>query len=313
MQVFYGGILNTANGTSVGLGNFDGLHAGHIRLVNAVVAESRRSGLVPTVYMFTGHPENIIHRQLLTPILTTTEKKVEILSGTGVEILYFDTFDENFCRQTAEEFVKNVLVDRLGIRLAVVGEDYRFGYGRGGDVPLLRELGAGYGFDVEVIPPVIIKDKVVSSTYVRRLLLAGHVEEAAVYLGRRFSISGKVIRGAGRGKALGYPTANMMPGNGLLVPAAGVYATVAKIDGRLYESISNIGVRPTFKGKSFGVETHILDYDEDIYGCDMEIFFLARFRDEKKFESEKTLTMQMERDIKQARDYFGMNIITNIM
>lgn len=313
MRVFYGGKLHTANGTGVGLGNFDGLHAGHMRLVRAVAEESRRRGITPTVYTFTAHPENIMRRELFMPILTTPEKKADILSKADIEVLYFDEFDENLCRQTAEEFVKNVLVGRLGIRLAIVGEDYRFGYGRSGDVQVLQELGGRYGFDVKVIPPVTIGDKVVSSTYIRQLLLEGHVEEAAVYLGRKFSITGKVVRGAGMGKTLGYPTANMIPEKGILVPASGVYATAVRINEELHESITNVGVRPTFTDNNFRIETHILDYNRDIYNCDMEVFFLARFRDEKKFESEEALMMQIKRDVEQVKEYFRINDISNIM
>lgn len=296
------------NSTAVGLGNFDGLHLGHRTLVDTLISEAETNELESILYTFTKHPENILRKKLFTPLLTTVGKKIQLLSGTALNYVIFDEFDEKFSRMKPESFVKDVLLDRLGAGLVVAGFDYRFGYMGQGDIELLKEYGKKFGFRVVVIPPVRIGDKKVSSTIIRSFVSEGDMENVRKFLGRYYSVTGEVLDGKHIGRKIGFPTANLIPEEYLVMPRDGVYATKTLYNGELYNSLTNIGRNPTFGGvPETTVETHMLDFDRDIYKSNIEVFFLKKLRNEKKFNNGAELAEQIRRDIQAAREYFELN------
>jgi riboflavin kinase/FMN adenylyltransferase len=308
-------VINSSTGsnifncsTGVGLGNFDGLHIGHMALINTLIREARLNGLKSIVYTFTKHPENILRKKLITPLLSTETKKTELLGETCLDFLYFDEFTEEFSRLTPEDFVKQVLLDRFNIKLAVVGFDYKFGYKGQGDVTLLKRLGQKYGFKVIVIPQIKCDNEPISSTRIRKFIINGDLEMVYKLLGRNYSITADVVSGRRVGNTIGFPTANIHPEMFLVLPQNGVYITKTLLDGKLYNSMTNVGFNPTFEvGNTKNVETHILDFNEDIYGKKIEVFFLKKVRDEKKFDSVDDLIQQIKSDMKQTRTFFGIN------
>lgn len=293
--------FTVTRGAGIGLGNFDGLHIGHAKLIDTLVKECADRGLTSIIYTFMKHPENILRKTLFTPQITTAKKKIELLNHFNIDYLYMAEFDEKFSRVMPEDFVKKVLVDSFGIKLAVVGYDYRFGFEGSGDVALLEHLGEKYGFSVIIVPPVHYGSEVVSSTLIRKLLARGDVEKAFLMLGRPYSMQGLVVRGRSMGAKLGFPTANLLPEKYLVVPRSGVYMTQTEVDGNVYKSLTNIGKNPTFKLKRVSVETHILDFENDIYDEAVEVFFIKRIRGEKKFDGVENLSRQIQEDISYVR------------
>ena len=294
--------------TGVGLGNFDGLHIGHMALINTLIKEAKLNGLESVVYTFTKHPENILRKKLFTPLITTEAKKMELLGETSLETLYFDEFDEDFSRMPPEDFVKKVLVDRLKMKLAVAGFDYKFGYKGQGDVELLQSLGKKYNFRVIVIPPIKINKEIVSSTKIRNYIAAGNMDQVFHLLGRHYSITAEVVSGRRVGNTIGFPTANIHPENYLILPQNGVYITKTLLRDQLYCSMTNIGFNPTFENLTrLTVETHLMDFQGDIYGQRIEVFFLQKIRDEKKFNGIDELVEQIKKDMKTTREYTDFN------
>jgi len=293
--------------TGVGLGNFDGLHIGHMALINTLIRESQLNGLASIVYTFTKHPENILRKKLITPLLLTEQKKIALLSEISLDYLYFDEFNEDFSRLSPEEFVREVLISKLHIKLAVVGYDYKFGYKGQGEIPLLKELGKKYGFKVIVISAIKCDNQIISSTKIRESIINGELDTSYTLLGRNYSITAEVVSGRRIGNTIGFPTANIHPERFLVLPANGVYITKTLLDGKLYNSMTNVGYNPTFEDvKQKTVETHIIDFNQDIYGKKIEVFFLKKIRDEKKFESVECLIVQIAKDMIETREYFDV-------
>ncbi len=291
--------------TGVGLGNFDGLHIGHMALINTLVSECRLNDLQSVVYTFTKHPDTMLRKTLISQIITTNEQKTKLLESTALDTLCYKDFDESFSRLSPAEFVKDILVDTLKIRIAVVGFNYRFGYMGKGDVEYLKKSGEKYGFRVIVVPPVKVKAEIVSSTLIREYIKKGKMERVFQLLGRHFSLYGTVIAGRRIGRTLGFPTANIMAHPNMAVPANGVYITKTKYDNRWVNSITNVGMAPTLReGSVFSIETHMLDYDEDIYGKDIEVCFIHKLRDEKKYVNIDALKKQVADDIKKTKKYW---------
>ncbi len=311
MQVIYSNNNNKffSCDTGVGLGNFDGLHIGHMALINTLIRETQLNGLASVVYNFTKHPENILRKKLITPLLLTEQKKIDLLSEISLDYLYFDVFNEEFSRLSPENFVKQVLIDKLHIKLAVVGYDYKFGYQGQGDITLLKELGKKYGFRVIVISPIKCENEIISSTRIRELIINGDLETAYKLLARNYSITAEVVSGRRIGNTIGYPTANIHPERFLVLPANGVYITKTLLDGKFYNSMTNVGFNPTFEDcKQKNVETHIIDFNKDIYGKKIEVFFLKKIRNERKFESVEHLIQQISKDMLEAKEYFSMGL-----
>ena len=289
----------------VGLGNFDGLHIGHIALINALINECKVNDLDSMVYTFAKHPENILKKKLATPLLITVEKKAELLNSLPLDYLFYEDFDESFSKMQPEDFVKDILVNNFNIKLAMAGFDYTFGYKGRGNADMLKKLGEKYNFRVIIIPPIKINDEIISSTLIRKYLAKGDMEKTFFLLGRHYSVTGVVKSGHRIGSRLGFPTANINPEDYLILPASGVYITKTSIDGKLYKSITNIGTAPTIKneGNKVNIETHILDFNENIYEENIEVFFIKKIRDEKKFNDKEELIQQIKSDILMAKNY----------
>ncbi len=286
----------------VGLGNFDGLHRGHMALINTLIHKCRLNDLYSVVYTFKKHPENILRKKLFTPLIMTREQKTSILDKNGINTLYFQEFDEKFSRMTADEFIKSILVEKLRSKLVVVGFNFHFGYMGRGDAEYLKKMGKKLGFAVIVIPPVKVRGEIVSSTLIRQYIMKGKMEKVFELLGRHFSISGKVVTGRREGRAMGFPTANMLPEEYLIMPASGVYVTRTLYQGQWYNSLTNVGICPTCKNDMAStVETHMIGFEQELYGQDIEVFFLKKLRSEKKFESHADLINQIKKDIEKAQ------------
>lgn len=287
------------------LGNFDGLHRGHMKIIDRVRQRAGERGGTPAAMTFDPHPPRVLRPDKAPPLLMTPEQKVEALRRSGMQGLAVVRFTLELSLWDPEMFVRTVLVDWLHVAEVWVGANFLFGHERAGTFSVLRSLGARYGFRAEKIDPVRYKDFVVSSTRVRRLVSEGRVDEAGALLGHHYFIDGTVVRGAGRGKSIGVPTANLATSNEL-VPPAGVYATFAVVDGIVRPSITNIGLRPTFGDVDRPViETHLLDFDRDLYDRTLRLSFVQRLRDERAFPDVDALRAQIDADARSARRLFG--------
>jgi riboflavin kinase/FMN adenylyltransferase len=288
----------------VALGNFDGLHRGHQKIVERVGRQAREHAATPVVMTFDPHPARIVRPDKAPPLLMTPAQRIEALAGEGIEGVAVVRFTHEMSRWEPEAFVRAVLVEWLHAAEVWVGGNFLFGRDRSGNFSLLRTLGARYGFRAEKIDPVRYRDFVVSSTRVRRLVAEGRVDEAGALLGHYHFVDGTVTRGQGRGRGLGFPTANLETPNELL-PPEGVYATTARIGGRVYRSITNLGVRPTFEASGPPViETHVFDLDRDLYGEAVRVAFVQRMRAERAFPDVEALVAQIRADCDQARALF---------
>lgn len=288
----------------VALGNFDGLHRGHLKILDRVHRQAREHGSTPLVMTFDPHPPRVVRPDKAPPLLMTKAQKIEAMAGEGIEGVAIVRFTPELSRWEPEQFVRTVLVEWLHVAEVWVGGNFLFGRERSGNFSLLRSLGARYGFRVEKIDPVRYKDFVVSSTRVRRLVSEGRVDEAGALMGHYHFIDGEVVHGYERGRTIGFPTANLATENELF-PPHGVYATTVTLDGIIRRSITNIGVRPTFDGPGdVSVETHIFDFDRDIYGARVRLAFVQRMRAERAFPDAAALVAQIQADCHQARVLF---------
>jgi riboflavin kinase / FMN adenylyltransferase len=282
----------------VAVGEFDGVHLGH----RAVIEGS------DTVLTFEPHPLAVIRPEAAPKLLTTLERKAQLVAALGVEELVVIPFDEDFAHVTATDFVDRVLVERLGATHVSVGENFRFGHGASGDTEMLR---ADDRFETRVVSLVEADGEVVSSSHVRGLVLAGEVDVAARFLGAPFAMQGEVVAGDRRGRELGFPTANLVPDQSLIQPGHGIYAARALFDDEVRCAAVNVGVRPTFKTDLVVlVEAYLLDWDGDLYGRQMTIEFLARLRGERRFASAEALIEQMHRDVADARAVYAARSAT---
>lgn len=286
------------------LGNFDGLHRGHRKILERMRRVANERGAVAIVMTFDPHPPRVVRPDKAPPLLMTKAQKLEALADTGVQGAAIVRFTPELSRWDPEAFVRIVLVDWLGVSEVWVGANFLFGHDRAGNFSMLRALGARYGFKAEKIDPVRYKDFVVSSTRVRRLVGEGRVDEAGALLGHQYFIDGLVVHGDHRGRAIGFPTANLCTENEL-VPPHGVYATTARIGAVVRPSVTNIGTRPTVDASGrTTIETHVFNMDRDLYGMPMRIGFVQRMRDERAFESIDALRAQIDADCRRARVLF---------
>jgi riboflavin kinase/FMN adenylyltransferase len=295
-------IPDRLKGAFVTIGNFDGVHLGHRFIFRMLVEEARREGRPAVVISFEPHPQRVLHPERRPfYLIASPEEKIRLLAGLGIDAFILIPFSLEYARTTAEEFVREVLRERLRIRRILIGHDYTFGRGKEGNEAFLTEAGRRLGFEVEGINAFCVGDIVISSTKIREALLAGEVRFAATLLGRPYNLSGRVIYGNQRGVRLGFPTANIAPDKEL-VPARGVYAVRVLREGKRHDGILNIGFNPTFADGKRSIEVHIFDFHEDIYGESIEILFSERIRDEVRFESPEKLIAQIDRDIARARE-----------
>jgi riboflavin kinase/FMN adenylyltransferase len=305
VQIYYSwqGIKEKYHNLVVGLGNFDGVHLGHQKLIEKLVKEAKRIKGTSAVFTFYPHPDVVLNPSDYHPLLLTQETKRNLIARLGVNLFIQIPFNTEFARITALDFVKKILYRELGVHTIFIGYNYTFGYKGEGTAELLKESGSMYGFTVQVISPVIVNRQVVSSTYIRNLLLQGKVTEARDFLGYYPFVEGMVVSGEQRGNLLGFPTANLEPETELLIPARGVYAVKIKVEEGTYWGVANIGVKPTFhpQKNKINLEAHILDYYGNLYHRWIKVIFLKRLREEKKFSSPEELITQIKHDIYQVR------------
>lgn len=295
------GLKGKHNKLVVGLGNFDGVHIGHQKLIFELVALAKEVEGTPAVFTFHPHPLAVLNPENGPPLLLSQESKQKFIARLGVDILLLVPFDVIFASLSPEDFIKTVLHEELGARGVVVGYNYTFGHRGLGTPALLEEMSSRYGYQVRVVPPVMVEGQAVSSTLIRGLLMKGEVAEAASFLGYYPFMEGQVVAGEKRGSTLGFPTANLDIDQTLLVPANGVYSAKVHIDGETYFGVANIGVKPTFQGKIRNIEVHLLDFYQDLYGKNIKVSFTRRLREEKRFKTSSDLVEQIERDILEAR------------
>lgn len=309
--------LDTCSGTSVTIGNFDGVHLGHQALLQLTRSRASAKGTTAIAVTFDPHPLEILTPHA-PPRLTTTRSRLALLEAAGMDLVLLITFTKELAAMSPEFFVRRILLDDLNMKELFLGYDFSLGKGRSGTPDVLRELGKTAGFIIEQLPAFSVHEEVVSSTRVRELLHQGLVWEASTLLGRLYSIKEEVIHGMKRGGALlGYPTANLAPVNTML-PKPGVYATLAavfesagnglpaisdpaKLPSNTYHAVTNIGYNPTFGPGVLSVETHLLDFNQDIYGKQLEIAFIERLRGEITFTGPDALITQIQQDAEQAR------------
>jgi len=286
------------------IGNYDGIHLGHRRIIERVRERAAQLSGVSMLMTFRPHPLHLLLPDRELAAITPFEEKKRLIRDAGIDVLLIAPFTAEFARIEPEEFIASILVEKLAIKGLVIGHDFRFGHLGRGDTPFLQEAGRRSGFFVEVVDAITLEGERVGSNRIRTLVSAGDAAKAGQLLGRPLAIEGVVIRAQGRGKTLGYPTINLETDYSLL-PKNGVYATEVEFDGRTYGGVTNIGRNPTFgQGGEQSIETFILDFEGDLYDKQVRLHFLERIRDEIKFGSAEELAAHIAKDVETARDYF---------
>ena len=287
------------------LGNFDGLHRGHLKIIERVRRGAAEHGGIPMAMTFDPHPPRVVRPDKAPPLLMTKEQRLEALDRAGIRAVAVVRFTHELSQWDPEMFVRVVLVDWLRVSEVWVGANFLFGHDRAGNFTSLRTLGQRYGFRAEKIDPVRYKEFVVSSTRIRRLVAEARMDEAAALLGHAYFLDGLVVEGQKRGRGIGFPTANLETTNEL-IPPHGVYATTLEVDGIVHAAMTNIGVRPTFAdGTAATIETHVLGFDGDLYGRRVRLAFVQRLRDERRFDDLDGLKTQIESDKRRAERLFA--------
>lgn len=293
-------------GTVATVGTFDGVHRGHWTVLREIRERADATGRRSVLVTFDPHPLRIVRPEHAPLLLTTPVEKKEILAESGLDYAVFLTFTEALSRYEPRRFVEEILVGRLGVEELVIGYDHGFGRDREGDPETLRAIGAELGFEVDVVPPVSVGEEAVSSSRIRRLIGEGRVADAVEPLGRPYSVRGIVVRGEGRGKGLGFPTANLRVTEGdKLVPPEGIYAVRGVLRDGMYTGALHLGPRPTFKGSPPSIELHLLDFDRDIYGEEVRVDFIERLRGIEPFAGVDALLEQIRMDVDRARAIVG--------
>jgi len=290
-------------GSVVTMGNFDGIHLGHQALIDGAVEDARSSRMPSVVLTFEPHPLQVLAPERAPKMLLSHKDKMELLRSLGVDVVMIQHFDLQFAKLAAEEFVRVVLLDRLKAAKIWVGKDLRFGQGRKGGVDDLLRWGTEAGFQVGIVEPILVDDVRVSSSRIRQLITDGNVDGARSLLGRYHFVSGRVVTGHQRGHDLGFPTANIS-GRTEVLPADGIYATLLHLGERTLLSVSSVGLNPTFGAGPRTIESHILNFHEDIYGAHVKLAFVKKIRDEKKFASTDELANQIRGDVASAQVIF---------
>lgn len=294
----------SAPATVLSVGNFDGIHLGHQKILRHVVERARASAALATIVTFDPHPVKVLRPETAPPLIFTLEQRLKGIEQMGLDAALVLRFDLALSRLSPKEFVEKILVDTLRVRAILVGPNFRFGYRQAGNVARLRQLGKKFGFSVETIPAIVIRGVVVSSTAIRKAVSEGRVERARLLLGRPFTLTGPIRPGTGQGRHLVVPTLNLSYQQEL-VPRRGVYASETVVGGRVYRSATNVGIRPTFDGGGLTVESHLLEFSETLTSGSMELRFWKRLRNEKKFPSVDSLRAQVLRDIERAARFFS--------
>jgi riboflavin kinase/FMN adenylyltransferase len=298
--------LNTPSGpTLLSVGVFDGVHRGHLSLVETLLRRAQQRGLLGGIVTFSPHPQSVLHPTERTPLLASLEERVRLLHEAGVRLVVPLTFTRALSEYRPEQFV-GLLAQYLKMSGLMLGPDFSLGKDRAGTMRTLEELGPRMGFDVEEVPPFTIDGEVVSSTAIRQALADGDIPTATRLLGRNFGVTAAVVSTSRRGESLGFPTANLDVDTDRALPRNGVYATIAYLHGGRYASVTNIGHRPTFGETELILETHILDFSGSVYGETLTVEFATRLRDEVAFQSPDQLVGQIRRDVEAARQILRM-------
>tara|TARA_R100000655_G_C2965526_1_gene189573 strand:+ start:187 stop:1125 length:939 start_codon:yes stop_codon:yes gene_type:complete len=294
--------------TVVTIGTFDGVHAGHRKIIDRLVNSAHANNLDSVVLTFFPHPRMVLQKESNIKLINTIEERKQLLEQTGIDHLVIHPFTHQFSRLTALEFVRDILVNKLKAKKIIIGYDHRFGRNRTADINDLKQFGKDFGFEVEEISQQDVEQVAVSSTKIRKALIEGRVEQANIYLQSDFTLKGIIVRGRGIGKDLGYPTANMeIPEDYKLIPKNGVYVVRSVLDGRTIFGMMNIGTNPTVGGKEQTIETYFFDLEKDLYGKEFTIEMLVRIRDEKKFNSVEELKIAMKQDQAFSSQYIKDN------
>lgn len=292
--------------TIVTIGTFDGVHLGHRKILEQITKNAQELNCESLVLTFFPHPRTVLQDDTEMKQLNTLDEKISLLDSLGVDNLVVHPFDKEFSRLTAEEFVKDVLVDVFKVRKIIIGHDHRFGRNRTANIDDLIIFGETFGFDVEQISVEQLNEVSISSTKIRNALLGGNVELAANYLGYNYSLTGTVTQGKQLGGTIGYPTANItIAENYKLIPANGVYIAQSTIDDQVVYGMMNIGIRPTVDGTTQTIEVHFFDFNQDLYSQKITVSLLKRMRSEQKFESIDALKAQLGNDKSTAEDYIA--------
>ncbi|MFQ6081985.1 MAG: bifunctional riboflavin kinase/FAD synthetase [Candidatus Aminicenantia bacterium] len=304
MEIIYGleNLPPLTKRTVLTVGNFDGVHLGHQKILNIVSSQAKNLNSFSLVVTFSPHPEKFLGKRPIK-MIQTLNQRLEAISKFNIDKTIVTRLDQKTLSLTAEEFIKKILVNKLKIREIYIGHNFHFGRNRQGNIKTLYQMGKDLDFRAFSIPLVKQNGTKVSSSLIRNLLIKGEIEKANLFLGRPYSIKGEVILGHSRGKDLGFPTANLNPENEIL--PQGVFITLVTLAGKDYKSLTNIGYCPTFGQKILNVEVHILDFYQEIYGEKLIINFLKRIRAEKKFNRPKDLSAQIKLDIKLAQNFFS--------
>lgn len=294
-------IIKPENGACVTIGNFDGVHKGHQKLICSTCQKAKANGLASVVVTFDPHPLRVLVNSKTPPFITLTSQKIELIAQHKPDIILALNFTREIAALSPEEFIKRFLIDPLGMKEMVVGYDYALGKGRSGNYEILADLGRKYGYGIERLDPVIIKDAVVSSSRIRDLVTEGNVWDVRPLLGRFYQVRGEVVHGMNRGgRLLGFPTANIKLEDELF-PKKGVYAIRVEVDGMVRPGVANIGKNPTFGNEALSVEAHILDFSDDLYGKHIRVHFIQRIRSERKFNGLDELKERISIDIELAK------------
>jgi len=289
---------------------FDGVHLGHRKLIYETIDIAKQTNATPLVYTFENHPIKESKRKFLT----TLDEKIFLIEKLGIEVVYIAQLNGNFMKMTPLEFVENELIKKLNVKDVIVGENFKFGYKKSGDVNTLTDLGKRFGFNVVVVKPVTVNNTIVSSSLIHDLIKEGDIETANKLLGHTFFVQGVVTKGKGRGKHLGFPTANLNYENhSKLIPSNGVYITITEVNDVFLKSVTSVGFNPTFEEKhTIHIESHVLDVEENFYGQFIRIHFLKKIRDEIKFENVSDLRKTVLKDIETTKEFFNKNDISSI-
>jgi riboflavin kinase/FMN adenylyltransferase len=284
------------------IGNFDGVHIGHLGLFQRVKNLAETFGGESIIITFHPHPIKVLSPSNGPPLITPHEQKVQLIEAAGIDVFVVIDFTPEFATMNASDFVQEIIHNKIGARAVVVGPDYRFGHKREGDIPALTRMGRELDFEVHVVPDITLNGVEVSSSTIREFVSGGDLDRARAMLGRDYQVAGRVIRGRDRGgRLLGFPTANLQLIDEL-TPKPGVYATEVVIEGKLYDGATNIGYSPTFENGAFSVETHIFDFSGDIYGKTIQVRFIERLREEKTFSGPEELSTQIRKDVRRAKE-----------
>lgn len=289
--------------TAVALGNFDGVHKGHQALIRRAVERARQNGVKSAVFTFNNHPKNVMTGRRAVRNILYWDDKVKILSDLGVDYLFAIPFDERVQHLDPTDFIKELLVKRFHMKEAFCGFNYHFGYRAAGNVELLAHMEKKWGYRLHVMEPVTVNGRIVSSTLLRSMIAEGEVEKCMDYMGRHYTVGGMVVVGNRIGRTMGFPTSNITIDDAMITPSNGVYVTDCIYQGLTYESVTNVGLKPTIGDNQKNIETHMFQFDKEIYGNWIRVEFLKKIRDEHKFSGVEELGQQIQKDCEIARKY----------